>query len=284
MQITGLPPTKPLFVRRKAAERALSLQKFELSQQAPKILKDWKHSKVRRDKQQTNLSTHILNRLEGETRYVQKARYAYLAAHVARQRAHSEAEDTALRTAELHRQALYQRQLTFQRQLTSVRVLVKRLYPAYPLRKRRVISNSVLPIGHVDFPQQMRRLGLLPVPHPRPRSEAPHSHRQLSLPVNFSKLLQVEIPVPKRTTDSQLHNTMATRIQAHFRGFIAHRQFTALRRIASYMKHCFLRRKLRLVFLRGIARNRRVNSVLGSLFQRLRDDQDMRTVMSEKRK
>lgn len=279
-QLTGLPPSKPLFVRRKAAKVSSSLREFETAQQSPVLLQQWKHSRSQRHLLQANLSEDILNHLEGETRYIQKARYAYLSARVACQRAHSEAEQRALQHAEMRRQALYQRQLAFQRQLTTIRVLVKRLYPAYPLGKRRVISNSVKPLGHVDFPAQMQHLGLLSIPRPKPEPELSPSAAPVSLPANFSNLLNTTHPKKHPQRDLKRRNHMATRIQAHFRGFIACRSFLAMKRIAAYMKRCFRIRKLRRVFLRVIIRNRKRSANLSSLYQRLRDDEDMRKALA----
>lgn len=275
-QLTGLAPSKPIFVRRKAAESALSLREFELAQQSPVLLQQWKSSSAQRHQQQANLSENILNSLEGETRYVQKARYAYLAARVACQRAHSEAQQTVLRKAEMNRQALYQRQLAFQRLLTSVRVIVKRLYPGYPVGKRRVISNSMKPLGHVDFPAQMQRLGLLPTSRPRPEFESPAQTPSVPLPPHFSNLLRTEPQKQAHPSLAKKRHQMAIRIQAHFRGFVVCKGFLAMKRVAAFLKSCYRRRKLRQVFLRGIIRCRKRSAALSSLCQRLRDDEDMR--------
>lgn len=279
-QLTGLAPSKPLFVRRKAAECALSLREFELAQQSPVLLQQWKSSRAQRHQQQSNLSENILNNLEGETRYVQKARYAYLAARVACQRAHSEAQQKVLRKAERSRQALYRRQLDFQRLLTSVRVIVKRLYPTYPVGKRRVISNSVKALGHVDFPAQMKRLGLLPLPRPQPEFESQAHTSTVSLPPHFSNLLCTETQKQSGPNTAKKRHQMAVRIQAHFRGFIVCRSFLAMKRVAAFLKTCFRRRKLRQVFLRGIIRCRKRSAALNSLYLRLRDDEDMRKALA----
>ena len=253
-EITGLPSSKPLHVRRKAAENAIAYRRFEQAQKAPKLLKEWRDRDTM-ERHKANLSEDIMNHLAGETRYVQKARYAYLSSKVAKQRALSEASHQVLESAEVQRMDLYQRQVVFQRLVTKARAVV-------------------------NFPSQMTRLRLLSPAdaHPEPVSSKKRAPvRVVSVDVkssaNISNLLRERSEKPPTPSPDQHY--YAAKIQARFRCYIAHKRVSAMKIVVRFLKKNYRLRKLRRVAMKAIAVSRKRSRRLLNLFNRLRDDPDM---------
>mmetsp|Transcript_28149 Transcript_28149/g.27853 ORF Transcript_28149/g.27853 Transcript_28149/m.27853 type:complete len:133 (-) Transcript_28149:573-971(-) len=101
-----------------------------------------------------------------------KARYSYLSAKVAHQRASTELSDKYMLEAEERRKELRQRQEIFQRDVTIYRNICKERYGrTMKFGPRRILETTAHPLGSPRFKSFMIKLGYLPrsySPQPRP--------------------------------------------------------------------------------------------------------------------
>lgn len=190
---------------------------------------------------------------------IQRARYSYLSAKIAKQRAYEAQSKKINEKAEKKRQELRDRQEHFQRDVTQARNIIRKLYPECKFNHRRVLENTAHPIGTPLFRHYMLQMGYLPskvVARPKtatgkmPKSKPPANIPEASQR-NLSKLNFGPLNATKKKPITR--SVAATKLQGLIRGFIVRAYMTKTRRMTLIICRWHKRQKARHAFVRALA-------------------------------
>ena len=187
--ITGL--TRPISTHtlRTSASQVQQLRRFEDAKKGYELIYKWQKSKPALDRDSASLASHIIKDLYGDMKQMTKARYSYLSAKIARQRAKAELSKKVLLEAEEKRVELRKKQVEFQREVSKTRSILRKIYGNEYLKPHhRVLENTSHSISSPLFYESMVKLGFLPSfwePHPTrltPNSINIHKPDNLTIP------------------------------------------------------------------------------------------------------
>ena len=261
-ELTGV--TRPIneYTLKARADRVRELRRFEDAKKGYELIYKWEKSKSALEKDEAELAAHVIKDLHGDMKQMTKARYSYLSAKIAKQRAKAEITKKMMAEAEYRRTELRKRQVEFQRQVGFVRIQLGKLYgKAYLKPRRRVIENTSHPLGSPLFLQSMVALGFLPngwEPKPKrltpgavkivkftPPVCPPESSKYLSK-VNFDGESTVGKSPSEKLAKERRRQRAAVIVQSWFRGARV-RRFTRKYQHGVKVVQRWYKRRLRLV-------------------------------------
>lgn len=179
--VTGL--TRPVsdHMLKTSADKVLQLRRFEDAKKGYEMIYKWQKSKQTLDRDSAGLATHIIKDLYGDMKQMTKARYSYLSAKIARQRAKGALSRKVLQAAEGKRLQLRQKQVQFQREVARTRIILRKIYGnAYLKPRHRVLENTSHALGSPLFYESMVQLGFLPSTwDPQPQRMTPNAIKVL---------------------------------------------------------------------------------------------------------
>ena len=179
--VTGLTRPVSEYMLKTSAEKVLQLRRFEDAKKGYEMIYKWQKSKQTLDKDSAGVATHIIKDLHGDMKQMTKARYSYLSAKIARQRAKGTLSRKVLQAAEAQRLQLRERQVHFQREVGRTRIALRKIYGnAYLKPRHRVLENTSHALGSPLFYESMVKLGFLPSTwDPQPRRMTPNAIKVL---------------------------------------------------------------------------------------------------------
>ena len=172
-RLTGIKGTISEHTLRTKAGLVSSLRSFEDAKKGYELIYQWERSKTALDKDSATLAGHIIKDLHGDMKQLTKARYAYLSAKIAKQRATAHLSKQLLLEAEGKRKALRKRQEELMRDVAKARNRLAVVYGrSYLQPRRRLIVNTAHALGSPLFLRDMVALGFLPQ-HWEPKPQRP---------------------------------------------------------------------------------------------------------------
>ncbi|CAG9334086.1 unnamed protein product [Blepharisma stoltei] len=264
----------------KKAEKIDKINEVKEAITGYKIFSDWKHNKDELEKAKNKLASHIIEEGNAEVKKLNQARYSYLSAKVARQRAHKELQDKLIQRAEKMRKELRERQKTFQMLVLVYRKICRDLYRLDDKKPKRALLNSQYPLGSPLFKQSMIKLGYLPEaynPSPAPPHEFdPASIKRIKTSIPKESLVHISLwnlHNQSSNDKKQDKNEMASKIKALIRGFVVRKRVAKIKKGAAVIKRSFVRYKTKKFILTALLVEHLSsgNKLLGELFTRYRE-------------
>ena len=150
-----------LYGLRRASERMDQRSNFEDAIAGFEMINTWEQHHHLFEQAKARLASHILAGSKIDMMMLNKARYSYLSAKIAHQRASNELNSKVMLEAESQRQALRDRQEALQREITIARHICRQVYPTMDFPPRRCIKTTSHALGSPLFRPMMLKLGFL---------------------------------------------------------------------------------------------------------------------------
>ena len=269
-RITGIKGAVSEHTLRNKAELVSSLRSFEDAKKGYELIYQWERSKPALDKDSATLAGHIIKDLHGDMKQLTKARYAYLSAKIAKQRATAHLSKQMLLEAEGKRKALRKRQEELMRDVAKAKARLTALYGRpYLQPHRRLILNTSHALGSPLFLKDMISLGFLPQhwePKPmRPKkttdpkvtpqyTQASTGHLSRLNGLDGSQETRIS---PKRERELRRENAVRL-IQRWYKGAKIRRQTALFRSAIAKIKRWYRRRKQLRAVLHYLAREQEI--------------------------
>lgn len=287
MAVTGITRPVSQYTLQASAERVLQLRRFEDAKKGYEMIYKWQKSQQTLERDSAGLATHIIKDLYGDMKQMTKARYSYLSAKIARQRAKGTLSRKVLQSAEEKRVELRRKQVEFQREVGKARVVIRRIYGnAYLKPHHRVLENTSHALGSPLFYESMVKLGFLPKAwEPQPHRMAPNTVKVIkpeakSLSAASKQHLsrfnsQETAKTPRENSNFQREKrrvTAAIAIQSWYRAAVTRRRTAKYRKAVITIQKWYKRRlrlsALLLYLLKAFAKTQKRSLYLTLLYQK----------------
>jgi hypothetical protein len=252
-----------LYRLRKASERMDQKRDFEDAITGFEMINTWEQHHQLFDQAKARLASHILAGSKIDMMMLNKARYSYLSAKIAHQRASNELSSKVMQEAETMRKQLREKQEALQREITIARHVCRQLYPTMTFTSRRAIKTTSYALGSPLFRPMMVKMGFL-------REDIEAKPRRLRA-FSMTSRPTVQLSPQSQTHVSRLNNTpkhekqpnpaverkrraerLMERLQARMRGYMTRWRVARLRKAARMGQKGFRRHRLLKAFLKGI--------------------------------